>query len=56
MTIDWIAPADNGGTPITNYIVQYNQGAGVNDFVDLETVAGDILTYTATGLTPGETY
>ena len=56
VTIDWIAPADNGGTPITNYIVQYNQGAGVNDFVDLETVAGDVLTYTATDLTTGEIY
>lgn len=55
ITIDWTAPY-NGGTPLTNYIIQWNSGNSVAVFDDLTTVDANTLSFTKTGLTTGEIY
>lgn len=55
ITIDWTAPY-NGGTPITNYRVQWNLGGTGTDFYDLATVSANTLTFTQGSLTTGEIY
>ena len=55
ITIDWIAPGD-GGTPLTNFVVSWDQGSAVGAYVELETLDPTILTLTKTGLTAGEVY
>jgi hypothetical protein len=52
ISISWIAP-DNGGTPITEYVIHINSGAaGVFVLAGTSSTA----TYTAIGLTTGQSY
>ena len=51
-----MAPADDGGSPITKYIVQWNEGGSSTDFVQLVEVDDSTLTYTKDALTKGEIY
>ena len=51
IVLTWTAPASNGGSPITSYSIT----APGSDFAGA-TVAGDIRTYTATGLSRGTSY
>lgn len=53
ITISWDAP-DDGGTPITSYIIDINSGAA-GAFVQSGTVSSGT-SYTATGLTTGQSY
>ena len=55
ITISWTAPY-NGGTPLTNYRVQWNEGVTDSDFIDLATLDADTLTYTETSLTTSDFY
>ena len=49
-TVNWVAPASDGGSPITSYTVVVRRGATV---VSTNTVAATLRTFTATGLTNG---
>ncbi len=53
VTLQWSAPLDNGGSPITNYLIYRQNGSGPLAFL-LE--VGDVHTYTDLGLMNGETY
>jgi titin len=53
ITIGWTVPTDDGGAPISAYLVFMDDGAS-GAFVSLGTVTG--LTYAATGLTTGGGY
>lgn len=37
ITVKWVAPSDDGGTPLTGYILQWNEGGEGNDYSDLFT-------------------
>ena len=54
MTLSWTAPADNGGSDITDYILRYTEdGTNWNVFNDgLSTATSGIVT----GLTNGQAY
>lgn len=50
----WTTPADNGGTPITDFNVYWDEGTGGSfEFV---ATSMNMLSYTKTGLTAGGTY
>lgn len=52
--VTWTAPADNGGTLITGYVVEYQEsGAGT---WTAATIAADTTAYSITGLAKGTTY
>lgn len=52
ITLDWTAPATDGGTPITGYKVYRGDASGAEaEFVAL----GDVLTFTDSGLNSGAT-
>jgi hypothetical protein len=53
--LSWDAPNFNGGSPILDYRIWYDNGlGGTENFVELATVSE--LTYLATGLTQGNLY
>lgn len=51
----WYEGPENGGTPVIDYTVSYDQSSGTGNFVEL---ASGVATtsYSATGLVPGNTY
>ena len=51
VALSWTAPADNGGSAITNYTVEYTPSGG-----SAATVTATSSPYTLTGLTNGTTY
>lgn len=53
ITFSWSEGATNGGTPVLDYRVSYDQS--IDDYVVLTSLL-DQLTYTASGLTFGNTY
>jgi hypothetical protein len=53
VTLSWSAPSDSGTAPITNYKVYRGTSAGEETL--LATI-GDVLTYTDTAVTCGQTY
>jgi len=58
ITLTWSAPTDNGGSPITSYMVMRNDGLGGSSFVDATSGVDEptTTTYTVTGLTTGYYY
>lgn len=52
-TVEWSAPEDDGGTPITQYIVEKVEGASVN-WVACGKTTGDVTKCRVTGLKPGK--
>ena len=54
VTFVWSAP-DNGGSPITHYIVQSNQGSGSN-FYQIAVTGASTTSYQATGLVTSQVY
>jgi len=53
VTLTWTAPADDGGSAITNYMVYRGTAAGAESFL---TQLGPSTSYVDNGLTNGETY
>lgn len=54
MTFGWSAPAD-GGSPITSYIVQSNQGSGSN-FYQIAVTGASTTSYQAVSLVTSQVY
>jgi predicted phage tail protein len=53
VTLTWTAPADDGGAAISNYEVRRATSSGNEVLV---ATVGNVLTYTDSGLTNGQTY
>ncbi|MCK5291781.1 MAG: right-handed parallel beta-helix repeat-containing protein [Thermoplasmata archaeon] len=53
ITLRWMPPIDDGGSPVTHYSVYRGSSSGGETYL---TTPGDILNYVNTGLTNGETY
>jgi titin len=53
ITLTWSAPSSNGGSTITGYKVYRGTSSGS---LSILTTLGNVLTYTNTGLTNGQTY
>ena len=57
ITISWTEPADNGGDPITDYEIDWDQGATTNSYTPLVSTTSGTRTHTISGLTiAGEVY
>lgn len=54
VTLEWSPPTDNGGSPISRYNVYQGPTSGGETFRSW--VAGDVLTFTDTGLANGQEY
>ncbi|MEV4642779.1 fibronectin type III domain-containing protein [Actinoplanes sp. NPDC049548] len=52
-TVSWSPPPDNGGSPITTYLIQYSTHG---DFSTYQQISDPSSPATLTGLTPGTTY
>lgn len=55
VTLNWLAPSDTGGSPITKYRVYMGTVQATKTLL-ADTADGNTLTYTATGLTNGTLY
>ncbi len=55
VTLSWKAPSNNGGSPVTGYILQAAP-AGSKDFSDVGKVDGNTLQYEVKGLNDGQEY
>jgi hypothetical protein len=53
--LTWQAGASSGGTPITEYILSYDQGHNILNYVVFEDGIQET-SYIANGLVPGITY
>ena len=53
IVLQWTAPSDNGGAPITKYRVYRGTAPGEESLL---AEIGNVLTYNSTGLTNGQTY
>lgn len=53
VALSWTAPASNGGSAITDYVVEYNDGGGWSTFADGTSTSTSA---TVTGLTNGTSY
>ena len=58
VTLKWTAAADNGGSPITNYEIQYANGTGTtwSGYKAVTRPASTATTATITGLTNGNAH
>lgn len=56
LTTNWLAPASDGGSPITSYTVQRSTTSATTGFTNVASVSPSTLSYLATGLTNGTTY
>ena len=54
VVLSWSAPADDGGSPITGYLIQKSTDGST--WTDVATVADTVLTYTVGSLTKGVSY
>ena len=54
VALSWTAPASNGGSPITDYVIQYRTGA--NPFTTFADGTSTATSATVTGLTNGVSY
>jgi hypothetical protein len=54
--LTWTAPSDDGGSAITNYIIQYNSTSSSGPWSNQVTTPSFNTNYTITGLTNGTTY
>jgi hypothetical protein len=52
ITIQWQPPSDNGGSPITGYIVLWNMGGESDVYFQTFTCDANNLVYTRGGLSP----
>ena len=54
--LEWIAPVNNGNSPITGYRIEVSNNGSNGSWTDLEANTGDTdITYEHTGLAPGDT-
>lgn len=56
ISIQWTAPAFNGGNALTKYSIYKDDGQGGTVVFLADTADASVLSYTATGLTMGKTY
>ncbi len=54
--LTWTAPADDGGSAITDYVVQYAADDGIDTWVTFDDVVSTQRSATVTGLTNGTAY
>ncbi|TLY04110.1 MAG: hypothetical protein E6K87_03605, partial [Thaumarchaeota archaeon] len=53
VSLSWSAPSNNGGSAITNYNIYRSTSSGSETFI---ATTGNVLSYTDSGLTNGQTY
>lgn len=56
VNVTWSAPADNGGTAVTNYLIQVSASSSFTTITSSEIVAAPSLSGTVTGLSNGVWY